>query len=139
MDSAGAIAGPGLALLLLRVLPLRGVFWCAAIPGGLSILVVSLFVRERRSTVPMPVGAGAPQPGALPAQFYYTLAAVTLFSLGNSSDMFLVLRAQDAGIAAALAPLLGLVFNVTYTAASWPAGKLSDRWPKARVAAVGYL
>jgi MFS family permease len=41
--------------------------------------------------------------------------------------MFLILRAQSVGIAAAHAPLLGLVFNLTYTLASWPAGKLSDR------------
>ena len=43
------------------------------------------------------------------------LIAVTLFSLGNSSDMFLVMRAQNVGIPVALAPLLGLVFNITYT------------------------
>src|SRR5262249_27323331 len=64
---------------------------------------------------------------------------VTLFSLGNSSDMFLVLRAQEIGIPAAHAPLLGLVFNIVYTAASWPAGKLSDRLPKPVVAAAGYV
>ena len=68
----------------------------------------------------------------LPANFYFVLIAVTLFSLGNSSDMFLVLRAQNVGIRVALAPLLGLVFNITYTLASWPAGWFSDhvsrRW-----------
>jgi MFS family permease len=67
------------------------------------------------------------------------LLAVGLFSLGNSSDMFLVLRAKDAGIAVAQAPLLGLVFNITYTATSWPAGKLSDRVPRHLVAAAGYI
>jgi MFS family permease len=55
------------------------------------------------------------------------LFTVTLFSLGNSSDMFLVLRAESAGIRVSLAPLLGLVFNLTYTLAAWPAGRLSDR------------
>jgi MFS family permease len=75
----------------------------------------------------------------LPWRFHYVLLAVTLFSLGNSSDMFLVLRARDAGIAVTLAPLLGLVFNIVYTLASWPAGKLSDRVPRQFVAAAGYL
>jgi len=62
-----------------------------------------------------------------------------LFSLGNSSDMFLVLRAQSAGIPAAHAPLLGLVFNLTYTAFSWPAGKLADRASKYALVAGGYM
>jgi len=75
----------------------------------------------------------------LPASFYVVLAAVTLFSLGNSSDMFLVLRAQNVGIAVRLAPLLGLVFNITYTLASWPAGWFSDRVSRRLVGSIGYV
>ncbi len=67
------------------------------------------------------------------------LIAVTLFSLGNSSDMFLVMRAQNVGIRVALAPLLGLVFNITYTLGSWPAGWFSDRFSRRWIAAAGYL
>ena len=63
---------------------------------------------------------------------------VGLFSLGNSSDMFLVLRTQGAGISPLQAPLLGLVFNITYTAFSWPAGKLSDRVSRHGMVAAGY-
>jgi MFS family permease len=61
-----------------------------------------------------------------------------LFSLGNSSDMFLVLRAGDVGIPASYSPLLGLVFNVTFTLASWPAGRFSDRFSRSTIAAAGY-
>ena len=75
----------------------------------------------------------------LPGRFYFALVAVTLFSLGNSSDMFLVLRAQSIGIRVALAPLLGLVFNITYTLASWPAGWASDHFSRRWIAAAGYL
>jgi MFS family permease len=75
----------------------------------------------------------------LPGRFYFALVAVTLFSLGNSSDMFLVLRAQSIGIRVALAPLLGLVLNVTYTLASWPAGWASDHFSRRWIAAAGYL
>jgi MFS family permease len=75
----------------------------------------------------------------LPRGFYFILAVVTLFSLGNSSDMFLVLRAENTGIPATHAPLLGLVFNVTYTLLSWPAGKVSDRFSRSGLAAVGYF
>jgi len=75
----------------------------------------------------------------LPASFYYALVVITLFSLGNSSDMFLVLRAQSAGILPVYAPLLGLIFNITYTALSWPAGHLSDKLSRRTVAAAGYV
>jgi len=67
------------------------------------------------------------------------LAAVGLFSLGNSSDLFLILRAQNLGIRAALAPALGLLFNLVYTSLSWPAGKLSDRVSRRVLVAVGYF
>jgi MFS family permease len=75
----------------------------------------------------------------LPVGFYYVLAVVTMFSLGNSSDMFLVLRAGNIGIPASRAPLLGLVFNIMFTLVSWPAGKFSDRFSRSAIAAAGYL
>jgi MFS family permease len=147
MDSAGAIAGPLVALGLIRRFGIRSVFWAAAVPGALCVLVALLGIREAkrraapggqpRAAVPTP----APPSGriVLPANFYFVLVAVTIFSLGNSSDMFLVLRAQNVGIAVGLAPLLGLVFNITYTVASWPAGWFSDRVSRRLVGSVGYV
>ncbi len=148
MDSAGAIAGPLAALALLARYGIRGVFWAAAVPGALCVLVALFGIREtlrRRSDDddPKPVTAAAAIPAAsnqgLPGSFYLVLFAVTLFSLGNSSDMFLVMRAQNVGIRVALAPLLGLVFNITYTLGSWPAGWFSDHFSRRRIAAAGYL
>jgi MFS family permease len=152
MDSAGAIAGPLTALVLLARWGMRGVFWAAAVPGGLCVLVAILGIRETKRSSSDGVADPSPaKPNAspvvashgLPAAFYLVLIAVTLFSLGNSSDMFLVMRAQNVGIAVSLAPLLGLVFNVTYTLGSWPAGWLSDRFSRRSIsrkwiAAVGY-
>lgn len=141
MDSAGAIAGPLLALVLLRYVSLRSLFWFAAIPGILAILTVTFFARETGAQSSAPVKAskaGAPSI-VLPASFYFVLTAVLIFSLGNSSDMFLVLRAEEAGISAKSAPLLGLLFNLVYTAGSWPAGRLSDRMSRKWIAAFGYL
>jgi MFS family permease len=141
MDSAGAIAGPLAAWLLVGHVGLRGVFWATATPGMLSILAVTLWAKEtgtgRAKEVPAERGTSFRSP--LSGRFYSLLAAVGIFSLGNSSDMFLVLRAQDVGIAAKYAPLLGLVFNVAYTAFSWPAGKLSDRIPRRLLVAGGYI
>jgi MFS family permease len=153
MDSAGAIAGPLAALFLLARFGIRSVFWTAAVPGALCVLVALVGIRERRRPAPgEQPGAAVPTPEkltahavsrsgriALPASFYLVLLAVTLFSLGNSSDMFLVLRAHDVGIAVALAPLLGLVFNVTYTLASWPAGWFSDHVSRRLVGSAGYV
>ena len=158
MDSAGAIAGPLFALFLLPHYGLRGIFWAAGVPGLLCISVAFFGIREVRT--PPSDGDDAPrdltpQKGSrsrrneqaagaswqlrLPGKFYFVLIAVTLFSLGNSSDMFLVLRAQSIGMAAIHAPLLGLVFNITYTLLSWPAGHVSDRFSRRVMAATGYL
>lgn len=174
MDSAGAIVGPLLALAILPHFGFRGVFVAAIIPGGLAVLAVTLFVHERQRSLTAPNGAQAvrnrsskngcrtlspqgrvgrePEPYttlALPTSFYYIMLAVALFSIGNSSDMFLVLRAESAGIPTAHTPLLGLVFNITYTLFSWPAGKLSDAVSRSQgttpgrarhaIAASGYL
>jgi len=156
MDSAGAIAGPLIALFLLPHYGLRGVFWAAGIPGALCIVVAVLGIRETK-TVRRSVKAsgsvasihggdvvskqtkGRARHSSLPGSFYFVLAAVTLFSLGNSSDMFLVLRAQSIGIPVTHAPLLGLVFNITYTLFSWPAGSWSDKFSRRGIAAAGYV
>ncbi len=164
MDSAGAIVGPLVALALIGHFGMRGVFWWAAVPGTLCILAASIGIHETRhateraraeaSCTTDDEHCDAPaRPGKLtiatppvsdlrpklPHSFYYVLAVVTFFSLGNSSDMFLVLRAGNVGIPAAHAPLLGLVFNITYTLLSWPAGRFSDRFSRSTIAATGYF
>jgi len=149
MDSAGAIVGPLAALALIGRFGMRGVFGAAAVPGALCVLVAWFGIREvhraafveGRASSPVEAGSNsaAERLPKLPGGFYYVLGAVTLFSLGNSSDMFLVLRAGNAGIPASQAPLLGLVFNVMYTLLSWPAGKFSDRFSRSTIAAAGYF
>ncbi len=153
MDSAGAIVGPLLALAVIGHFGMRGVFAWAAIPGTLCVIVAWVGIREvhkqveRRASSPVKAerSSAAATPAnsewlpKLPVGFYYVLAVVTLFSLGNSSDMFLVLRAGNIGIPASQAPLLGLVFNIMFTLVSWPAGKFSDRFSRSAIAAAGYL
>jgi MFS family permease len=162
MDSAGAIAGPLLALAVIGRFGMRGVFASAAVPGALCVIVASLGIREVHRALPVErrapprahvgtaaLGCPAERSSAaaaksewlpkLPLGFYYVLAVVTLFSLGNSSDMFLVLRAGTIGIPASRAPLLGLVFNLMFTLFSWPAGKFSDRFSRSAIAAAGYF
>jgi len=159
MDSAGAIVGPLGALVLLAHYGIRSVFWAAAIPGALCVMVALFGIRETQNPhfsqkeremgypgdsdserAKKSARAGDSKPLlALPGSFYFVLIAVSLFSLGNSSDMFLVMRAQNVGIPVAMAPLLGLVFNVTYTLGSWPAGWFSDHFSRRGIAAAGYF
>jgi len=153
MDSAGAIVGPLLALAVIGRFGMRGVFAWAAIPGALCVIVAWVGIHEvhkqveRRASSPVKAerSSAAATPAKsewlpkLPVGFYYVLAVVTMFSLGNSSDMFLVLRAGNIGIPASRAPLLGLVFNIMFTLVSWPAGKFSDRFSRSAIAAAGYL
>src|SRR5437879_8065251 len=166
MDAAGAIVGPLLALAVIGRFGMRGVFASAAIPGALCVIVAWLGIREvhragnkkieerkvgslasdseQRHAPVKPINAVATSAKSewlpkLPVGFYYVLAVVTVFSLGNSSDMFLVLRAGNIGIPASRAPLLGLVFNIMFTLVSWPAGKFSDRFSRSAIAAAGYL
>jgi MFS family permease len=151
MDSAGAIAGPLAALLLLSRFHIRTVFLAAAVPGALAVLVAMLGIQETQRGRKENQNANGQDIGktrtarvvptrvSLPSAFYFVLTAVTLFSLGNSSDMFLVMRAQNVGIRGSLAPLLGLVFNITYTLGSWPAGWFSDRFSRRWIAAAGYF
>ena len=151
MDSAGAIVGPLLALAVIGRFGMRGVFAWAAIPGALCVIVAWLGIREQfvegRASSPVKAERSSAVSSLaksewlpkLPVGFYYVLAVVTMFSLGNSSDMFLVLRAGNIGIPAFRAPLLGLVFNIMFTLVSWPAGKFSDRFPRSAIAAAGYL
>lgn len=142
MDTAGAILGPLGAVLLLPLFVgnVRAVFWVAAFPGLLSILLAWFAVREFR-----PAGTMAARVGVSAAfrmddsRLMLILLAAVVFSLGNSSDLFLILRAQNLGIRSALAPALGLVFNLVYSALSWPAGRLSDQMSRRSLVATGFL
>ncbi len=143
MDTAGAILGPLSAILLLRLFggKIRDVFWMAAIPGAVCVLLVWFGVKEvRRAARPSMPSKEATHPNRMPqGKLLLLLAAVGIFSLGNSSDLFLILRAQNLGFGAWAAPALGLIFNAVYAGLSWPAGKISDRIPRRWLVVLGYL
>lgn len=140
-DHAGAVAGPLIALACLQGLGMevRSVFWVAAIPGALAVLVALVFVRETRgdgaaSKVIEPVAAvvapadsvQSPRP-PLPRTFWSGVAPMVLFTLGNSTDAFLLLRASQLGVSTALIPLLWVVLHFVKSASSTPGGALSDK------------
>lgn len=138
MDHAGAVIGPLIATALLALgWQLRDVFWAAAIPGALGVACL-LLVREPASapvTVAAPEVAVPPVPSALRGY----LGILAIFALGNPSDTFLILRAQDVGVADTAIPILWGVLHVAKVAATWLGGDLADRVSRPRLIAVGWL
>ena len=137
MDTLGAVVGPLVALLLIELhVPIRWVFAIAVVPGILSVGVIALFVREHAQ----PRGQTDFHP-RLPASgaFRWLLASSLLFSVGNSSDVFILLKARSVGLGAAGVILLYILYNVTYSAFSLPAGNLSDRVGQVPLVFGGYV
>src|SRR5215468_1193910 len=140
MDNAGAFLGPlaAFALLHLAATPERTVFAIASIPGILSLFVLAAFVREEAPPAPAPVAARQPTAERLPPRFYAYVACLALFTLGNSTDFFLLLRAQDAGIPAASAPLLWALLSAVKSVFATPLSGLSDRLGRKKVIFAGW-
>ena len=134
-DHAGAVVGPLIALACLQwlAMPVRDVFWVAAIPGALAVMVAIVFVREHRvdtvsaAVIPAAVAAPVGPVAALPRSFWITMIPILIFTLGNSTDAFLLLRASQLGVPTALIPLVWVLLHVVKSAFSTPAGALSDR------------
>ncbi|AKF10173.1 MFS transporter [Sandaracinus amylolyticus] len=141
MDHAGAVVGPLVATALIALgLTVRGVFAAALIPGVIALLCV-LSVREPAPEA-MPVAKGeAPTIAgpAVPRSLRGYLGILALFALGNSSDAFLLLRAQDLGVPVAMIPVLWAVLHVSKVASTWIGGDLADRVPRPRLVAIGWI
>lgn len=141
MDNAGAVVGPLLAALLLKLALVdeRGVFLLAAVPGFAAILVLLLAVPDRpRRTETVRAAPSAPR-GKLPPPFWRVVAIFALFTLANSTDAFLLLRAQDAGVAVWQLPLLWSFFNAVKSVTGVPGGALADRVGRVPAIALGWL
>jgi MFS family permease len=128
-DHAGGVLGPliAFAMLTYQWAPIRTVFWLAAIPGVLSFIVLVVFVREVERVHDSPVAASPDLSLPLGARFWRVLGVIFVFTLGNSTDAFLLLRANQLGVAVALAPILWAALHVVKSLSSTPGGALSDR------------
>jgi MFS family permease len=128
-DHAGGVLGPLIAFAVLtwQWAPIRTVFWLAAIPGVLSFIVLVVFVREIQRPAAAPAGTGPDLTLPLGAPFWRVLGVIFVFTLGNSTDAFLLLRANQLGVAVALAPILWAALHVVKSLSSTPGGALSDR------------
>jgi MFS family permease len=126
-DNAGALLGPLIAFAILKWggLSLRTVFWLSAIPGVLAIAVAVFGVREvaQRTSV----GKKTDLKAGLGARFWAFLVVIFVFTLGNSTDAFLLLRAKELGVPVAFAPILWALLNGVKSISNVPGGSLSDR------------
>ena len=140
MDSAGAIIGPLLAFLFLPLLNknYRHLFLLASIPAFFSVLVLFLWVKETRSRKKEVVILERKKGIKFDNKFKIFILIVAIFTLGNSSDAFLFLRAKSLGVNLILIPLLWGFFNLVYTLSSIPAGILSDRIGRKKVILLGF-
>lgn len=131
LDTVGAFVGPLLAVGLMLAWndDFRSVFWIALIPGLLSVLVLLFGVQEpkpeqhtqRRNPI---TRANLVRMGT---RYWWVVTIGASFTLARFSEAFLVLRAEQAGIAIALVPLVMVAMNIVYAASAYPFGKLSDR------------
>jgi MFS family permease len=134
LDTTGATIGPLLAVLLLASgASLRTVLWISVVPGLLAVLLVRR-VREA------PVREDADDPVTrLRPGYWWVIAAASVFSLGNSSNAFLLLRASNLGLSATLVILAYALYNLVYAVFAWPLGSLSDRVPRGAVLGGGIV
>ena len=144
-DNAGGVAGPLVAFALISWahLDLRTVFWWAVVPGALAVATVVFGVREvARQRITVDRAATAPNLAdsrPLGGRFWAVLSVILVFTLGNSTDAFLLLRARQLGVPIALAPILWACLHIVKTLSNTPGGILSDRIGRRPLLAMGWL
>lgn len=138
MDNAGAVVGPLLAAwLLTRNMPIRDIMLWTAVPGAIAV-ALALFIREpKREQAPARIPFSWKLQGFPPA-FKRYLLVLALFTLGNSSNMFLLLRARDMGLPEYQVPLLWALVSFTAMVFSTPLSALSDRLGRTRLIVSGW-
>ncbi len=153
MDSSGAVLGLAFAAVIIYVvqgggleISLRSYRWLVLIgiiPAVLAVLVLLAFVREKEKKG-SPGGSSPQRPAssALKAgfdtRFKIFLAIMAVFTLGNSSDFFVILRAQNLEVPLIQVVMMLVLFNVVYATTSLPAGILSDKLGRRNIIALGW-
>ena len=141
MDTMGAVVGPAIALILLQLYNnnYQMVFWLSMIPGVFAVLIIAMFIKEKKRAAVAP----ADRPNLSLKHFdwkvKFFLVIVTIFALGNSSDVFLILRAEQVGISTVMIPAVYLAFNLVYSLSAIPAGIAADKFGMKRVILLGFL
>lgn len=138
LDTLGAMLGPLTAFVILALSGdnYRLLFGLAVVPGIVAIAIILLGVRE---IVPEAKRVFKFSVRKLDPRLKVFLLIMVIFTLGNSSDAFLLLRARNIGVAATMIPLLWLAFNLSYFLWAFPAGILSDRIGRRKTIFLGFI
>ncbi len=143
LDTVGAFLGPLLAvgLMLLWANDFRAVFWVALVPGAMAVAVLAFGVTEpvvqaKEKRVNPIRRANLKRLGAA---YWWVVGIGGVFTLARFSEAFLVLRAQQSGIALAWVPLVMVAMNIVYAATAYPFGVWSDRLDKGALLGAGLL
>jgi MFS family permease len=142
MDTIGAFIGPLIAFVLLVYAhrDYRFIFWCALLPAILAVGALFFGISEPSTKWKAKKNTLSRQELVRLGPTYWTLVAGTvLFNLGNSSDAFLLLRAQQTGVPAVFIPIALVVMNVVYALCAYPFGVLSDRIGRLNMLLIGSL
>ncbi len=143
MDHAGAVTGPLLAAAFLFFFPgeLRALFLASVVPGLVAVFCIALahWAHKKSPAAPEEFPGDAAAPVELPAGFKRYLAVIFVFTLGGSSDAFLLLKLADAGVPAPAIPLLWSGLHVVKSSTSFLGGALSDRLGRRPVIISGWL
>lgn len=146
MDTVGAFAGPLVAMALMAASHdnFRLVFWVAVVPAFICVLLIVFGVEEPEATRPagqtrLPINRTDLR--RLPARFWWVVAFAAVLTLARFSEAFLLLRAENVGLAVTWVPLILIVMNVVYAASAYPFGKLSDNGSRRKLLAwgIGFL
>ncbi|NBW51080.1 MAG: MFS transporter [Betaproteobacteria bacterium] len=143
IDTLGAFIGPLLAvgLMLLWTNDFRAVFWVAAIPGAMAVALLVFGIQEppRQSTEKRSNPIRRENMRRLDTSYWWVVGIGAVFTLARFSEAFLVLRAQQTGVAVALVPLVMVAMNLVYAGSAYPFGWLSDRMSHAKLLALGLV
>ncbi|NJR75647.1 MAG: MFS transporter [Scytonema sp. CRU_2_7] len=143
LDTIGAFTGPIVAFILMSLSGqnFQLVFWVAVVPGIFAVVLLAVFIQEPKTEFEArqknPLHRDSLK--SLGKEYWMLVAVALLFNLGNSSDAFLLLQAQQVGVSTALVPLTIVVMNITYFVSAYPAGLLSDRIGRLGLLVSGFL
>jgi len=141
-DSLGAVFGPLLALLVLYFLKgnIRQTFFIAFIPAVIAIFLLIFLVKEKKTEVKKEkskfVGISFKN---MESKLKLFMLISFIFAAGNSSDIFLLLQAKSLGLATTAVVFAYVLYNISQTVFSTPAGILSDKFGARKIFAVGLL
>lgn len=140
LDTLGAVIGPILALISIHFLDnnFRLIFFLSFIPAFIGVLLLIFFVSEKNKAAD-PCAPFRFDWHGLDPSFKIFLAISFIFALGNSSDAFLILRAQNLGLSLTLVVLAYTLFNLAYSVFSLPAGIIADKIGPRKVLFAGFL